>query len=415
MKNLSFILLFFLLLFSCTDKEDSDLLELNDSSIEIDSKEFEKNIEVKSSSSWSVTDIPDWCTVSDLSGNTSMTITLIIKPNETYIDRDAKLKFSNGYNTQILTIKQSGIKNTNTSELWHSFPFNSFKSVNDIGQGEKIAYSFESDEYFINQWISDKIYLGNIINSYSETNKLITEYKEFQYNPITISSMVGGKFYSDIIDTPTKQKISEFADNIIRGLPNQNNFFVITSPLEFYSYKQLFLLGYGNTGEDFCKLITGKNFKQTKMAKGVGLIYTYYQKVFDVTMDIPEKLIKEDITESFINQNNLSYVSSINYGRTAFLIVESDYDKKLVNKIIQKFINEEQLTGYENNILNSLDISYLYYTKDSKLIVKNNDNKTNINEYINSSKENDIIHLNFTLNKFKDQSINTYNYKIEMP
>lgn len=407
-------LLLNLSIYSCKDKnlDDNDFLSLEETSINFDYKQSDRSLKITSSSEWTLTDIPNWCKIDHASGKSNMIINITIEENQTYNCREAKLKIANQGSVEYLYLKQSGIEKQ-TELVWQPFPVNSIDFVDFVTESDKIKYTFRASEIFVNSHISDKIYLGNIISSTSESNDFVKEFKGYQYNPISIG-VIGGKFYSDII-IPSKQEFNKLVNKVIQELPEQNQGFNHSTPISYHSYRQLYLLGYGNITEDFCKLITNKDYNETKMEKGIGLIYTYKMQYFKIQMDYPEKLIKDDVSEDFIHKNNLSYIASVSYGRTAYLIIESDYDKILINDIVNKIIKGNELSEYQNIILENLDIYYLHYTKEGTLVLGNNSNKKeSILAYRNSINENEIIPISFTLNDFSNHSTKSFDYSLTL-
>lgn len=409
MKNLSLLFIFLFTFYSCQETDQNDYLSLSEAEIALDHEQSEKKLKITSSSEWTLSEIPDWCVIDYISGKSSMIINITIRANQTYSNREANIKIANQNSVQYLYIRQSGIERQENL-TWQTFPVNSIDFTADT---DNIKYNFRSSEIFINAHISEKIYPGNIISSNSTSNDIINEFKDYQYNPISIS-IIGGKFYSDII-IPSKLALNKFVNKAIQETSTQNQSFNYSTPIFYHSYKQLYLLSYANVAEDFCKLITNKNYNETKMGKGVGLIYTYKLQCFRVQMDYPEKLIKDNLSNDFIHENNLAYVASVSYGKTAYLIIESDYDKILTNGIIQKIMNEEQLSVEQQAIFNSLDVYYLYYTSDGILKRGNTtDKKGSVLAYKKSINENEIMPISFTLNDFLKHSVKSLNYSLDL-
>lgn len=411
MKNL-LLILFFIFILSCNDRDTVEFLELSQTSFQLDPLEVEKIINISSDSKWTISDIPDWCVIDKTTGDSQTDIRLSIRPNHTYCKREASIKFSTRSLVRYITIKQDGIEK-DKSISWQAFPFNQFKSIEF--DPDKHTYNIEARRLFINNSIRDEIYLGNIISSKAQSVANIIEFKGYTYNPINIGSFTGGQFYTQILEYPSLKNMDLLVTDIIKDYPRQNSNFIITSPIIFNSYKHLYFLGYGNIGIDLCKSISGKAYEEKEMSKSIGLIYMYSQILFDVVMDLPEQLIGEHLSDKFIKDNDLSYISSVSYGKTAFLIIESDYDKMIVDSIIKKVLREETLSEYERMIIYNIDIHYLYFTKDSKLNVEHGINMDIIEKYKKSIENNDILPLSFTINDFSSHSVKGIKYHLITP
>ena len=66
------------------------------------------------------------------------------------------------------------------------------------------------------------------------------------------------------------------------------------------------------------------------MTRKYGLIYSFKRTFFTLDIDIPKKLIKEELKDAD-KAKGASYVSSVGYGRVGLLIVESDTDRAMLN------------------------------------------------------------------------------------
>jgi len=411
MKHILYILSIILFFGACSnDPIESAYINLDKTESTVEPEGSKIELKVSSNIEWSISDVPDWASVDKTSGRGGdIIVSVTIKENETYQERKATIKVFNDGLIKYLSITQKGMAKEDFPE-WTAFPVNGFTSVEPVSEGDKKTYSFKANELFINKGIGDKIYLGNLINSKLSSITELTDFRNFNYNPITVSSLVNGELYIETF-VPEKDKLDELSRRIIDAQPEQNNSFVTGSPIVFDSYKQLFLLGNGNLGEDFPKLISGSSYTQKEMGKKIGLIYTYSQNVFSITMDLPDQLITETPDEQFVTDNNLSYISDISYGRTAYLIIESDNNKEKVVTIIDKIFKEQALNAEESAIVNNLDVHYLYFSYDGTLNAESGDNIELIKKYTGVTGLN-IIPLSFSINSYGDSSIKDVEYKL---
>jgi hypothetical protein len=150
-----------------------------------------------------------------------------------------------------------------------------------------------------------------------------------------------------------------------------------------------------NLGFGIDEVMQDNLYPDKNMDKDLGLIYSYSQSLFSILID-PSFLQPREETD-FILQNNLSYINNITYGKTAFLIVESDGSKQSVDSIIKKVKLKENLSGEEKLFINSMDICYLYFSSDGTL--QKDKSEDNINKIVNfyQVENNNIIPLNYSV------------------
>lgn len=171
----------------------------------------------------------------------------------------------------------------------------------------------------------------------------------------------------------------------------------------------MYLLGKGNLGVDLDRLIFGYSYTEKEMVRQTGLIYSYCNTLFNIIMDIPEKLVNENIID-----RNLAYVSNLNYGRIGLLIIESDYNYNLLSRTIKKVMKEERLSNEETIIIEQSSIYYLYFNNSGD-IIKREGKIEAIRDYINSINESDIIPLSFSINNCIDNHVEEVEYKVLLP
>ena len=129
-------------------------------------------------------------------------------------------------------------------------------------------------------------------------------------------------------------------------------------------------------------------------------------------MDYPSKLNNSEI-EKEDNYLNLSYISQITYGKTAFLIVETDYDVEASAKIVKKLMFSLPLDRHEEELKNNMDFYYLFFDAQGN-IKKIKAGSELVLKYKNSIKENEIIPLSFSLNKYDDNSVSHLTFNLNL-
>lgn len=105
------------------------------------------------------------------------------------------------------------------------------------------------------------------------------------------------------------------------------------------------------------------------MTRKYGLIYSFKRTFFTLDIDIPKKLIKEELKDAD-KAKGASYVSSVGYGRVGLLIVESDTDSRDVKLAIDKVLADEPLSPEETSLLSTVDLCYVYFDEDKNVQVQ---------------------------------------------
>lgn len=408
--------LFFLLLLSVACHNDNPELvyyitpEITE--ISANSSGIQKRISVTSNCNWNISDIPEWCSAQKTIEGNNEFVKINVLSNDTYDPRNAFIILSCGKISSPIHVFQDS---KNDSELiqWYTFPVNFFTDVNYkiLADNNTRKYQIQGEEVFITPSWRNQVFIGNMINHHVDNIEINDYYNDYSFNPITISSKNGS---SKELPAPSLEGMYDFAQELIADLPNQNLQFQFSSPVQYSSYRQLHLLGLGNIGINLDEVVSGKSYLEQEMSKQTGMIYSYSQKMFDITMDYPQKLINEKIESEELS--DLLYINNVTYGKTAFLLVESNNAFISVKSIIGKIAKGMNLNDEELQIANDLDIWYIYFDSNGVQTLKGNYEL--VNNYINdctNSFSNGIIPLCFTINKFEDNSIGSIDIGFELP
>lgn len=415
MKNLCYFLLLFI--FSACDNKTTTIdpsIHISEDSIVVDYFATTKKVIVESNCIWDISETPLWCIVENKIENNKQYLEITISQNNSFQERESSIVLTGDNITKRLFITQTGIKKS-SSLNWHTFPVNSISSVTfKLGSdNNERNYQLIGSEIFINSSIRSKIFHGNLINSETECIKELIDYKNYTYNPITISSFVNGQVYCKDAIIPSLENTINLASEILTNNPGQNlQFSYQDTPIQYNSYKHLHLLGMGNLGINLDEVISGKSYLEREMGNHTGMIYSYCNKLFRISMDIPRNLIKGTISESDLK--NLSYINSIDYGETAFLIIETDYHYDLSRLVVSKIMKGEQLSDSEEKIKKTLKAYYLYFDINSNIQVKKGGEEV-IEMYIKNINNHPTIPLCFTLGKYVNNSVNNFSFKLRLP
>ncbi len=409
-KLLCFIIL---LLFGSCAKENTEepYIILSEYEVRTSADGVEVKIQISSNCQWYISNVPQWCVVNINSGEFNTALQLKIASNNTNSKRESFIKIASNEVTKYLLIEQDRLFQ-NENLKWFTFSVNTFTAVNYIivDDEAKRIYTIKGTKNFIASSAKSKIYLGNIINKISENLLSFIDYPEYTYNPVTIGSFVDGKAYIKTVNKPSLSELDILANEIIQNKQNQIlNFNFDDTPISYNSHKQLYLLGEGNLGVDLGRVISGYSYNDKEMVRQTGLVYSYCNTLFNITMDIPDKLVDEVITD-----HNLAYISNLNYGRIGFLIVESDSDYNLLIRTVKKVMKEKELNKEESLIIEQSSIYYLSLNSNGDIIKKEGKVEI-IRDYIASINESDIVPLSFSISNCMDNHIEEIEYKVSLP
>ena len=411
------LILTVLTMLSCEDKNDPVIhhfVNPSESHIEFeDLDESIKTIEIEASEKWNVSDIPEWSVVEvDLENNR---IEISALPNKSPLNRESKIKIFTDNIEQFLTIRQRGKEMEKEPFSWHAFPVNSMEAFSVSGnETSGFSYDFEALSLFIRPSMKNDAYMGNVINRQSSSVSAFETFHDFVYLPITMSAVGGSKFFFSENELPSKKETDRLRQEMMDDLPKQSISFSYSSePLLYRSYNYLRFLGMSNLGIDPVTLIVEKNDPEDEMQKAYGLIYSYNLTIFQTVMDYPMKLIENELDEDFVADHHLSYISAINYGQTAFLIVESDEAINTTKGIVRKIIAGEPLSDEENEMAEKLDVHYLAFSPDDELeSIQSADNIEAIQKYP-EIKDNSVIPLSFQVSDYATHGVAYLKYRWE--
>lgn len=426
-ENIFFLLLVSLYIIcftSCSDDNDNKpVISLSETDLSFGAEGGQKQVCLVANGDWFISDIPTWISIDEKSGITTSEeiLTLTIETNNELGSKEATLKITRGSVSIYLKITQREAIGDKKME-WQAFPVSSFNSVEYIlgSNNTERTYTFDADYLFINPNIDKNIFIGNLINSKFEINTSLTEYKGYTYNPITISASIIYKKDLSIVqmmDTPSKNALDTFVQKIIDSKPTQNETFIYTNgAVKYYSYRQLHLLGVGNLGLNLDEIISGYSYQEQEMAKKTGLVYSFKQTLFTIDMDVPEKLLKEEVKQEDLANGGFSYISSISYGRIGFLLVESDADADKLKTVVDKVIDNKMLTTDDNIILNELEAYYVYFDEGHTL--KKVTGKADvIKKYFfgTTALGKNIQPLTFSVSNYPDNAIKSISFSLDLP
>ncbi len=386
-------------------------IELDKDRLEISQSGKQEIVKITSNCAWQITNIPAWITVNPTEGIKSAEVVLTIKENRSPEARAFELLIKGGNDIeQKLFVYQSGLKDYIQGPTLPIFKYSrlTFTSARD-------DYSIEAKSLLVNPSIKDKIYLGNLISHNAGSHLNIPVFTGYTFNPVTVSTSVSVGGTSDTFE-PSWAAQDAFAQEIIKKISTQKSVSEYNDVTEFYDYRQLRAVGIANLGVELDVLISGKSYKEQEMKRKYGMIYSFKRKVFGLDVDLPDKLIKEEL-KAADRAKGVSYVASVDYGNLGLLIVESDTDSRDLQAIIDKVVN----TGYEPTaeekaLLDAADISYVYFNNNVEEQIKRGHLDV-VKAYKKAKKEgSEYIHpLEFTLLDFDSHELSVIKFSFQVP
>lgn len=421
MKQISLwgVFLLSLIFVACSDDNDSKVNELT---ISLDKKEVivsnnneTFDIQLTSNGDWVVKDVPNWINMNGVEGGNGIAnLTLGVESNGDISQREANIRFiaDKAVTTLKVIQKRQGL-------VWSNLNFSRVSEVESIlgTEPNESVYNFKFDALFVNPssntGIIDKLFLGNIVNRNLTSNTNIATYEGYTFIPITI--FTSAPINSEEIIPSKKEQDAYVKKCLESNLKQSESFYSNGGSTAFFSYRELNLLGKGNMGIELDKLLNGKSYKEQEMNKKTGVIYSFDQTVFSVSMDLQEHIIKEKLEPKDFPNNNLSFISSVSYGRMGMLILESDFNVKDVRRVVNKLLGdyEEPLLGEDTTVLNELIATHIYFDKNGEMLLKRGGEDAILSYKNQVLKDIDNIFLyRFQVTDFFTPSMTTMNYSI---
>lgn len=371
-----------------------------------------EKIAVGSDCDWQVGETPQWCRARKIALNGQEYLDLEVDPNEDAASRQTVVRLFCESTVSSLRIFQDGKSETADPLQWAPLPVATLtRAAYELSaDGTTRTYRITGDRIFAAPSFVRQVYPGHLVNC-STDYRTLTTYDQYTYNPVRITAFVNNRLYEHE-SVPSFDVVNEMAQQIIAGLPRQSSGLYLSSPIPYYSYRHLHLLGYGNMGLNLDELVSGKPYTQKEMNKRTGMIYASVHELFQISMDYPEKLVVETIDERDLP--DMSYINSIAYGKTSLLVVESDSDFTPVKVVVGKVARGENLSAKEASIRDGLDCRYISFDNSGVHTARGNYSliERGVEEAVDL--QSGIIPLSFTTNKLADNTVGTMEIGLEL-
>ncbi len=348
-----------------TQSGRGDVIEPEEKSVTLNVAGETKTLALTANVPWEITQTPPWLTVHPLSGDRSATLTLSVDKNKAAGGREGEVVFVTDKKTVQLPIWQYGRKDY-IGTPWIPV-FGSSRVRYNAGWTD---LEFVTSRLFVNPSVKGHIYLGSLLGLHSQSNVDIPAMTGYTFDPVTASadgvSVKSKTFY------PSREAEDAYVAEIMATGPKQNYFLKTDNDgTEFYSYRQLHVLGIASMGIELDKAVAGASYREKEMTKNCGIVFAFKKILFSLAMDFPDdgKITVGDLKESD-KAKDPAYVNSISYGNTGLLVVESDAYYEDIRAAIQSAWAGDPLSEDEKSLIEAADIGYVYFDKEKEVHIK---------------------------------------------
>ena len=414
------LFLFALALAACHDDNQPEpqpdyYITPEDDEIEADCNGVKQRIAVSSNCDWHPGAVPEWCVVQKITADGKEYLDVEVLPNteETSRDTTIPLLYGRRIATATLTVTQSGKEKTNMLPWSPFFSLGLASAEYELLENNVTRrYRITGQQAFVTPSFRKQIFPGNLINRHTDNRTLTDYFNKYTFNPIHYSAFVNRVLYENEAQ-PSLDALDEMVRQITAELPIQNHKFNFSDPVQYLSYRHLHLLGAGNLGINLEEMISGKPYTKKEMERRTGMIFTYEQTLFNITMDLPDKLICELVDEEELP--NLSYINNIAYGTFALLLIESNDDFVAVKRVIKQIMSGSSLSDEDLKIRDALDVWHINFDNYGAHTIRGNYTlilKSIARIYPPTT---DIIPIKFETTKLRDDSVGTMEVTFDLP
>lgn len=257
---------------------------------------------------------------------------------------------------------------------------------------------------------ANELFLGGILKAES-INSDAHHFLNVRLNPITISFSIPIK--SKEIAPSHENMMKAIRDGLQESNPIKPNDTFSYIVRELKSYEELSLL-FGQSIDPSIFFGTSANQKPKKSMAAIDISQSYFR----VDMDLPESLSDDPRVDELLPE--LIYVNSIQFGRKAIIIIESNSSFQEVNSAVQNIMAN---TG-KNALQSSENSKSVLSNSNIRCLILNDNGMENINpdnplgsiiDYMNKSVTADDFGgpISFTASYLKDNGMFTNKFSIK--
>lgn len=369
-----------------------------------------KDFNVKSNQDWEITSFPSWIAFSELSGSKSSTVTLTIKENYKYEDRDGEIVFK-AKGTDLIYTQKLTQKGRGKAEN-RSFFFD-LEAIVSMYTGNCNVKSYK---LYPNLSVKDNVFLGNLIYPKSTVFPSFTFPTGYTYNDISVSAT---RLNPKYVISPSLEQQKTIAQEALASSTKAVKKDANCEAMRFYSYFQLSAYGMISFAESLDKVVTGKTYEEQEMDYDMGMIFSFSHTLFALRMDQPEQLIKETLSQKDKDEK-VSYISSVYYGKKGMLIVEANNNKdvgyeKLHKTVRSLILGTSSITEEEAwELLEGARLSYIYFDNNNQIQILQTTPKEVLETYkaarLNREDKTNIYPFSFEISNLETSMSENFEY-----
>ncbi|WP_443937372.1 thiol-activated cytolysin family protein [Pedobacter sp. MW01-1-1] len=309
-----------------------------------------------------------------------------------------------------------------------------FWTGNQVG----ITYKGYADEFtMLPEWFGqlDNFYLGSLIKgntiSSLEMIPLSERLGEYASKPISVSISLPLKTVSGVYN-PTELRSSEFYGRLLQanGMQDIQRSAFSFNLQEFTYYDELKTVFGSNVKVNTLFFSSGSTSVNgaLKISKSTGLIAKFTQKNFSLNMDVPiQGELYDNLNIAALAGQWPAYISSVAYGSTGVLVIESDEDKETVNSAYTKAFSVlgglatggTTLTEFEKGVIGKSTMKVYFVGPSGAEAVKSIFSFDELAGYINRgasfSPQSPGVPISFKMKSLPDHKTLKNNFVIDMP
>jgi hypothetical protein len=295
-----------------------------------------------------------------------------------------------------------------------------------------------ADEFtMLPEWLGqkDNFYLGNLIRGNTISSLDMTPLSErlghYESRPISASISLPGKVVSGTFN-PNDMTATQFYSKLLQdnGMGSMQTASYSYSLQEFTYYDELRTVFGSNVKVN--ALFYGSGSTSTngvmKIAGKTGLVAKFVQKNFSLDMDIPEQgELYANLDLNAVEGYWPAYISTVTYGSTGILAIESDEDRQVVNSTFTKAFRvlgglvsgTSDLSSSEIATINKSMMKIYFIGPNGAEVVKRILTVEELLDYIkkgaNFSAQSPGVPISFKMKSLKDNKTINNNFRIDVP
>lgn len=372
---------------------------------------IQERIAISSNCDWGIESTPEWCSAQKVTAGGREYLAVEVMPNYDENPRQTFVTLSYDRTSIPVYVTQAG-ERAPAPMQWYTFPTNWFSDITyepSDGSGPR-KYRITAFELAVSPSWRKQIFPGNLIDRHAPGRKLTDYADKYTFNPIILAASTYG---IKELAKPSLEATNAWVKELIAKSPHQSSGFFCQSPIRYTSYRQLHLLGLGNAGLNLDELVSGESYSGKEMEKRTGMIYTYSHELIRIFVgEFPQNLITETVSDE--ERREMSYINGVAYGRTAWLLVESDDNFQETRNVVSKIMREESLNTKEQLIRENLAAYYIRFDGIGDVQTEKGGDEL-IGAFSRGIGTLSILPVNFTTNRFENHAVGQMEVTFDLP